>query len=341
MPGAGRPDSDPPESEARRSRRRTLPGVAGHGRRARPLPPKQRRAARVARVAGRWQGVGAVRRAGGGEPRADVAADERRGPGGARGAGGAARTGPGPARLRPGGHPHLLRAALPARAALPPAAGRVAVRVGLRLGRGRSRGLPAAAAAPPGARRREPGVRPARPSAPAAVRAPAHGLLPVPDLARLPAARARDRPLRPPVPVGAHRAGARWVGGVRAGVRGLALAHRAAVGAAPAGPGRGTVRRRVDGRRVRQRHLGRHARHHPGGRLVGLAARGGAAQWDSVRPRRDWGQRRARDRAVPRARLRTATGAAPGSGHRLRCRDDDAEPLQPARGHAHRVGLAP
>ena len=45
-------------------------------------------------------------------------------------------------------------------------------------------------------------------------------------------------------------------------------------------------------RRVRQRHLGWHARHHPRGRLVGLAAGGGAAQRDAVRPARRQVRRR-------------------------------------------------
>ena len=54
--------------QARRSRRRTLPGAAGHGRRARPRRAEAGRHADADQLAGRRPGLGAVRGAGRGEP---------------------------------------------------------------------------------------------------------------------------------------------------------------------------------------------------------------------------------------------------------------------------------
>ena len=78
----------------------------------------------------------------------------------------------------------------------------------------------------------------------------------------------------------------------------------------------------------------------PGRRLVGLAAGGGAAQRYAVRPARDGCVGGPGHRALPVAG-RVARGPVPPRGRdRVRRRDDDVVALQPARGHAHRAGLA-
>ena len=266
-----------------------------------------RRRSRFAQCAGRWPGLGAVRRAGRGEPGADDRAAASRCAAGsgwrARRASSvralliaAARALPRRARQRAGDHPHLLRRAVPAGPAVPRPARAGAARrwprsgwspAPVRLPGGSGRELPPRGFA-------SPYLRPARQPGQLLSELTVHRLLPGPAVAGLPARRHGRRPARPARRAGPGVARRRRRGARRGRDRGVTAPD--------------SRRRVVDallGRRRAAGELGPELLNEISAGMFGTTPTGGpwewllvvgAAQHDAVRPRPDDRQRAGGDR---------------------------------------------